>query len=197
MENKLHNISVDELNERLSKCSYNAEHNLIEASGILAELKRRGEKHPLMQRGLFKWFEQIDNGTLNPAIVIKFAGEDHVITHVAKLPITEQRTIAETGTLRIAEIDKNGDVLAIEKPIIRMSVKTLARAFDENKIRTVEQQSKLLKKEIAEKKPKAGPIVETRNGMIVIGNTVIDPAHFIEPLRRLGWNVTRRERAAA
>ena len=188
-------MSLQELYTRLASHVQAGETALIEGSKILAELKRRGETHEFMRRGLFKWFEQIDAGTLDASAVIKFAGDDQIISRLVRLPISQQAMIAKTGNVIVAEQAKTGEIIETEKSIIRMDLKQLDRVFGDKGIRTIAQQTKLLKAASAPTpKPAAPELVraDARDGVLVIaGRHHIEPNALIEPLRRLGYKIVK------
>jgi hypothetical protein len=186
-------LSIKELYSRLASCIRAGENVLIEGSRLLAELHRRGEYHPLMRDGLFRWFKEIDEEILDASAVVKFAGQNDILKKLIRTPLSQQIKIAETGKIMVAEQDKAGNIIEAEKPILTIPTKQLDRVFGDKGIRTVAQQTKLLK---AAPPPKPATIelvrADAANGVLVIaGRHNIEPNALIEPLRRLGFKLVK------
>lgn len=193
-DTKFYNLTNTALYKRLAACLKNAESNIIEASGILTELKRRGENHPLMRNGMLKWFEHIEAGTLNPQLVIDFLGEDQIISRMIGVPMTKQKEIASTGTVRFVE-ERKGEIVEVDKQLIRMNLEQLNQVFDNGRIRTVAQQTKIVKsmprKTVTQKSQEKLVGADVMNGVLVIGRHNIEPSLLIEPLRQLGYKLIK------
>lgn len=87
--------STDELKAELARLLGFSADNLLRLAIITQELESRGVDLSSIRLGLLPLLRQIACGKLLPEIVVMFAGTPAAIHRLCKLPITEQREIAE------------------------------------------------------------------------------------------------------
>lgn len=202
MTTKLNTLSTEQLLSKLEASIRKGVQALAEGCEVLGELEARGEVIPLMTSGLYKWYKQINNGSLLPELVIKFAGADHILSRLVGASKTDQLEYAKTGKIKIAEIDRKGEIREVEKPIVRLNIDKLDQVIIGGKRQTFKQQVNKLK-EVKITKPKpvtTAPSVtaDVANGVLIIGHRRVEPHTLFDALAQLGFTVTstKKKRAA-
>jgi len=172
--------------------------NLRKACICLTILERRGAVFPL-QKNLptpFRFAPEIAADLLDPEAALLLAGSPDAIRAVMKLPLDQQRAVANEKPIKIA-IKKDGRIISAERTIYEMSVMQMRIAFGENGIVPWEQQGEFLHKSGA---PNEGaPTVRVKPKIAVDGTTheiVVNKIHvtvddLIPALAALGYSVKK------
>lgn len=168
--------------------------NVRLVSDVLAELKSRGETHPLMRDGVFRWYQQIASGQLDPSVVFTLAGIDSVISRLIGLPEEKQKAIAAGGTLSISERDEaTGTAKTIERNILQMTVDQLDLVFEApGKIRSIPAQEKIVMRGVRAVRRhyhRPVPYADVKTGEIVIAIHRYEPKDLVAPLKKLGYKL--------
>lgn len=197
VEINLDTADLQELYTELNDAIAQSVHGIVRACRILGQLKQRGETHPVMYTGVFRWFEQICDGSIEPAVITKFLGDEKIISRVISLSPELQRKLVETSTVTVVEIDRKGKIVEIEKHLTRLNSNQLDQVFHDGKIRGFADQLKIVKA-TATPKPKEPELlikVDKAGGFLIIGGQyTITMDMFIEPFRELGYEAPRKRK---
>jgi len=138
-------------------------------AAIWHELESRGEDLSDIRHGLLSYLPMIASGTVDPEIVVNYAGQKTLLSAISMLPIEEQRRLAKTGTITV--INDDGD--SVDTPISRLRAAEINRVFDisTQTIRSPDEQKKMLK--TGSKKPDRRPVTS------IIGFDVQDESDLI------------------
>ncbi|AGR47958.1 hypothetical protein PHIM7_244 [Sinorhizobium phage phiM7] len=202
MASKLHNFSTEQLLSKLEASIRKGVDALAEGCEIIGELEKRGEVIPLMTSGLYKWYKEINAGSLLPELVIKFAGADHILSRLVGAPKKEQLEYASTGKIKVAEMDRKGEIREVEKPIARLNIEKLDLVLENGKKKTFKQQVNHLQTAAITKPSKpitTSPSVraDTKAGVLIIGGRRVEPHTLFDAMAELGFTVTRTKKKKA
>lgn len=192
--NKFHNVETLELLNIIENSVGKTTEAMIECCEALAEYKRRGELHPLMYQGFFKWFEPIAAGTINPTIVTVFSGEDHIISKFIGMPMKQQNDVINNDfKVKLVQTNNKDELVEIEKPIEKLNRRQFEQVFDDGKIRSFTQQAKIVKAPPPKLPAPAPPaMADKKGGFLVIYGKYIELQHLIEPLSELDFVIVRK-----
>lgn len=196
VELNLDTADLQELYIELDDAIAQSVNGIVRACHVLGQLKQRGETHPVMYAGVFRWFEQVCDGSIEPTVITKFLGDEKIISRVISLSPEVQRELVETSTVTVVEVDRKGNIVEIEKHLTRLNNNQLDQVFADGRIRSFHEQLKIVKAT----KPKSQPPtllvnVDEKGGFLVIGGEyTITLDMLIEPFRRLGYEPPRKRR---
>lgn len=117
---------------------------LVYMSAIWQELNNRGEDLSDLKSGLMEYVPLIASRQLDARLVVSYAGQKTLLSVLSRLPIEQQHSIAETGTVERVLLDDD-DQRVVE--IVNLSsIKTseITQIFADDYVRSVDDQHKLL-----------------------------------------------------
>ncbi len=201
------NQSIESLYALLHDVVLDTAAEIQKAAEILQELRNRGEAHPLMRIGVLSKFREIASGKLSAKAAFVFAGVNDVLTRLEGLPIDQQEEIATTGIIPVVELDQSHRPVVVQKPILSATRETLDRVFGPGNIRSAIEQEKLIVRETNTISVTKGRqevandylrtvgrfTVDVKRRRIKVGAHSIKVEEFAEPLRLLGYKLTKMD----
>ena len=159
----------------------------VRVSLLLKELRARRQHHPFFHHPVLKFFKDIANLKLDAVAAIRLTNGD-LIRAVLPLPTDYQRAIALGRKIPVATFNQAGEIVSDDMEIRHMDPSTLRRAFGPDGIRSVYEQTRLLRAE--SKVERHGLITVLRDEvMLKIGNQRIRPEELRLPLMALGFRL--------
>lgn len=165
-------------------------------SRVMKVLRDRRQPHAFFHDRILRFWANIANQTLSAEAAI-LLGNSQTIQAVLPLPIKDQVEIAKGREIAVAEINGLGDVRLEHMPINRMDGPTLHRVFGPEGIRSINEQTEILRKR--EKLQRIGVVTVLGDEQVLkIGNQKIKPEDLRGPLLALGYRLelARSSRAA-
>lgn len=145
-------LTIDQLKQELKKAlAITAEH-LQYLAAVWKELEKRGEDLSHLKTGLAGYLPMIASGQIDSNLIVKYAGRRTVLSALAKLPIEQQREIANDGHLTIVTLDENGKRHDIQRQIDQLSQAELFQAISDRGLRDPDKQFLLLSNKSPRKK---------------------------------------------
>lgn len=194
MNSKYHNYTTDVLKTALTKINVKIAEGVIAASEILLELARRGERHPYMRGGLFRWYEPLANRTLSAHAAIAFGGVGTIIRKLVGMDLLQQQELANGGKVVVAEHDATGKIIRVEKPILQLTTRQLDLAFDNGAFVPFETQRKTLGKRQPDVRRSSVPLeirADMETGEVVCGQMRFTPLSLVPALKKLGFKIEK------
>jgi hypothetical protein len=191
-------MSDELLISMLHDCIIQVEKQLTMACAILGELeKRQGRRHALSSRGLFRYYREINQGTLDVRAVLEFSGAQFILDHVRKCEVNMQNDLASGGVFKVVEIDEHSRPVAVERPLLQMTREQTDLLFDDGKLRPIAFQIAIVRKRISETKvAPEPPRIKTEalvdQGLIKIGWMRVNPNDLVKSLAKLGWKLEKQ-----
>lgn len=137
-------MTIAELKEELSKTLTVTADYLMYIARIWRELEYRGEDLGSLRHGMMAYIPLIANKQLDARVVVNYAGKKTLLSYMAKLPLEQQRQIIDKGTMELVIIDENKNRLIKEVNISTMTSSQVYQAFGEGKIKSPDEQYKLI-----------------------------------------------------
>lgn len=129
--NSLHNMSVEQIVSDIESLKAEGDNVIVEICLRLVELRRRKCGHPLFVDPVFKHFGKIASGKVLPALVAMYSSKPWHLRRLGALPTEAQKAIVNRLDMTVAE-ERAGEVVETRKPVVRMSMQTINRAFPES-----------------------------------------------------------------
>lgn len=197
---KYHNTETPRLIKELSKLTEGNATSIKAASEILLELKTRGETHPLMRQGVFRFYQEIADDRLSAKAVLAFAGVNSILRNLIGVPLPRQEAFAKGERIVIATHDTTGKIKSQEKPLIQLSVRQLDLVFDAGNIRSFSDQSQILsaRKDNTPARRSRIPVAiraDKSRQELVCGQLRFTPHELASALQKLGFKIIRIEAA--
>lgn len=139
----LTSIPTEDLRRELADAIGVTARTLQRLAAIWHELESRGEDLSALRGGLFAYLPAIADGRLDPAVVVRCAGQAMLIKALMALPVERQRDLLESGVPMIT-IDDGGSLREERRPLERIGVHDIRRVFVGDAIRPPVEQAKLL-----------------------------------------------------
>jgi len=184
------NMTTEELNTRIQLCATDLQTKVKELAGLLAELRKRGQHHPLMSVPILKDFAAIASGKLSVNAALEFGGNDTLMEQVKQMPVTQQEDLANGGTIAVVEISPQGKQVTVQRKVNQLTNRDLGRVLNKGKVASVAAQKKTLTP-AAQLKEVAGLIVDITNQKLQIGGKSVAPMELVKPLKELGFRLVR------
>lgn len=193
MTSEFHNMTTSVLFTLLEQTVDHNAGSLERACRILAALKTRGERHEWMKKGAFRYFQEITDGRLSALAALTF-DRTNILKKIVDYPIELQNKLAKGEFIDVYRIDERSAVVADKRTAVQLNARQIKLVFGKHHIRNVVEQEKLLRAEIpktpALKLPRI--IVDLQTNSLRVGKMKIEPHELIEPLRALGYQITRK-----
>lgn len=192
------NLSTEEIFAEIDGFKSLAVNVLKRWSALLAELKRRRVPNIMFNHPVLKFWESINDQSLDAeaAVLLADKREGKMIKAVLPLPPKQQVSIARGEPVPVATIAASGEIKSDDVPIFRMDQPTLKRAFGPEGIRPVHEQADMIRAE--GKVERMGAITVLRDQQALkIGNQVIRPEDLKGPLAALGYSLDLARNATA
>jgi len=137
-----HSASTQELKQELGRALDITADYLSYLAQIWRELESRGEDLSSLRGGLMSYLPMIANNRVDAHIVVNYAGQKTLLAALTKLPIEEQRRVAESGYVTVARSDEDGHQQEMQVKLTELRSADIHRVFSDSGIRTPEQQAK-------------------------------------------------------
>lgn len=153
---------------------------------IWLELEKRGEDLSDLKKGLAIYIPMIAHGIVEAETVIQYAGQKTLLTALTALSLDDQRKITGTGTIPYFNTETEATE---QRELVDLSVRDITQIFNDDKIRTPDQQQEFLSSKTARPGKKRIPRKATRvsidkqGGAIVTGKSRIDIDSTIAALK--------------
>lgn len=147
---------------------------------VYNELKSRGEDMSDMRSGLAPYLQLIAGGQLSAELVVRFAGQKTLLAALAKTPPSEQKRIADAGTVEVVRLSENGDREVESVSLHRLSASDIRYVFGENGVRSPDEQFLMVAKPPGRgsgtkaKRPRLSRRVAIDGNVLQIGNAFAD-----------------------
>lgn len=185
--NALPAMTTDQLKSRLTELLSVTAETLLELAAIVKELEWRGEDLENLKLSMIHWLRLIANGQLLPEVVVKFQATPMVMRKIARLPIPDQRRLANGGSVDLLANEK-GETRSV--PPDAMSRDEIEQAFATDHIRSLSEQRGVLDSRSTRRRTPTrdtnGIIVDRRRNVLKLPDgTTITRAELLDYLRRL------------
>ena len=154
---------------------------------VWRELELRGEDLSDLRHGIAAYLPMIAHGKVEASIVIKYAGQKTLLAALSRLHIEDQRRISETGYVPVV-VERDGVTTTVETPLPRLSARDVFTVFGDDGIRTVTEQTKLLKRKPGPPKSKIGyrrsrrVKVNAEDKVLMVSSSAADIDRVVEEL---------------
>lgn len=143
---EIQKLPSEEILSRFELGMKSVSHRLIEVAFYYRELKRRGQDVSRFKGPLIEYLPLITEKKLLPSLLIKFAGQSTLLNCISKLDMETQLQIEKNDSIQL--VKRNNDSFSTEAVrLIELHTKYFKQVFNNEKIRTVEQQIYFLKKQ--------------------------------------------------
>jgi len=160
---------------------------------ILKELNARRVKHDLMRDRIMRFWEDLAEDRLDPEAAIRL-GNRELIKCILPLPRHEQIAIATDKPVPVAVKTDTGEIKSDDRPLRLMDRATMKRAFGPDGIRTVHEQSEMIRA-AGRVRPSVSVIALPDEMMIKVGREKVRPEDLRGPLLALGYTIEMTRRA--
>ena len=196
MKNSLQSISTLNLVNEISLIKMQEAAGIIRICQILEELVDRKVNHDLLNSPICRWFREINSEMLHPEFVVAFCDRRQLIKAVCGMSLSEQQFWATGGALSLSELNESYEIETVTKPLSRFSVTNINTVFNNGKIRSTQEQEKILREKVHNiaktKAPKLARVrADTEKNCLLIGGKDIKIGELKEPLLALGFELTR------
>ena len=195
MKNSLQSISTLNLVNEISLIKMQEAAGIIRICQILEELVDRKVNHDLLNSPICRWFREINSEMLHPEFVVAFCDRRQLIKAVCGMSLSEQQFWATGGALSLSELNESYEIETVTKPLSRFSVTNIKTVFNNGKIRSTQEQEKILREKVHNiaktKVPKLARVrADTEKNCLLIGGKDIKIGELKEPLLALGFELT-------
>lgn len=111
---------------------------------VWSALEQRGEDMSSYRNGLMRYLPLIDQGKMDPAILIQFAGQALLLRELAMIPLDEQRRLASGEKVALVTQLDDGSFSTKMVDIASLHARYYSQIFDMGRVRTEKEQKKLL-----------------------------------------------------
>jgi len=140
----LPDLTVSQLRQELEKAlAITAEH-LQYLAAVWRELESRGEDLSHLKTGLAGYLPMIANGRIDSRLVVQYAGRKTVLSALSRLPIEQQRQIADDAHITLVILDENGERHDLQRPIDQLGQGELFQVISDQGIRSPDNQFLML-----------------------------------------------------
>jgi hypothetical protein len=154
---------------------------------ILAEMRRRKQRHFLHHHAILGFYRSLADKTLSAEAAVILA-QQPLIKAVLPLPHADQIAIAYGKEIPVAVVNSFGAIATEAMPIRRMDADTIKRAFGPEGIRTAEAQAEMIRTQ--SRIERHGMVTVIREEQVLkIGNQKIRPEDLKGPLAALGYSL--------
>lgn len=184
------NLSTEEIHKEIASFATLAAEVVDRWAVLLKELSKRRAPHPMFRHPVMQFWESIAEHKLSPRAAVLLADRKRgtMIRAVLPLPIVEQEAIAEGREIPVAVRTEAGEIKADHLPIHRMDPATMNRAFGPEGIRSVYEQTEIIR--AVGRIERHGAITVLRDEvMLKIGNQKVKPEDLRGPLLALGYRL--------
>ncbi len=190
-------MTIDQLYGALKKATAATVAEFTTYVGILHELWRRGETHPLMKQGPARWHKEIAAKRLSPTLALTIGGgHTALVRKMLDLPLDKQDALASGETIVVAVHNEEGKIVAADQTITDLDGWMYEIVFNDGMIRSFNQQKKLLSNRSPDVRRSRVPTeikADPAAGEIVWGQQRAKPADFTKAFRDLGFKAPERE----
>lgn len=137
---ELAKMETQNLRAELAMCLKLTAADFTYMASIFRELSRRGENLDDLRQGLGTYLALIADGNLLPEIVVQFSGRHSLLQAIAALPISDQRQIADDGTVEL--VGANGEANRI--PVTALTTRNIRQVFADHRLRSRNEQIVLM-----------------------------------------------------
>lgn len=151
-EVSLAELSTEELREKLASSLELSASHLMHLAAIWQELERRGEDLSALRSGIAVYLPLIARGELDAQLVVRYAGQNMLLRHLAGLPREEQSRLIDDDRITIVDF-VNGNFIENEVPLAEIESTRLKYVFSDHILSAIEQREIIVRRG-ARKPPK-------------------------------------------
>ena len=146
--------SIEQLKVELSRSLKLTSEYLVYMAMIWSELNSRGEDLSALKSGLFEYIPLIAVNQLDASLVIEFAGNKTLLSCLARLPIEQQKEIAQSKSVPFIELSDKGGKIEKKLDLATAKANQIYQVFGgEYGFRDPDQQYMLLKAKTKAQRP--------------------------------------------
>lgn len=193
----LSTVSTEELRSKLAAALAHTAQGLTEMAGCVRELEARGEDLSALRLAVLPYLRRIGHGQLLPEIVVSYAGSPKLLAAVSALPIPDQHSLLDTGSVPVAVFDGNGGIGVRQIDPRALSTRDIQRVFAPDGIRPPVDQVEQFRKKGA---PRVGRRYQVRvdrtRREVIVGQMRVPVAEVLTALSEAaGWGGEMDEEA--
>ena len=144
-QNQIQHASINELKKELARTLKVTSEYLVYMSVIWAELNKRGVDLSDLKSGLFEYIPLIATNQLDADLVIEYAGNKTLLAALSRLPIEQQREIAESKKVPFVELGEHDEKIVYELELSKAKPRQIYQIFGgESGFRDADKQYVLL-----------------------------------------------------
>lgn len=159
---------------------------LVYLAAIWKELERRGEDLSDLRTSLSDYLPRIADGTLDPDLVVKYAGRKMLIKAIGNLPLEQQCALAVAGTVPAVVVENGLPEIDEAFPLMQIKAHDVRFIFSESGIRPVSEQVELRNRNLSRVAPRKRAArdvhANVKDGTIVVSGS---PARVESVVRAL------------
>lgn len=171
--------------------------HLVYLAAVWHELESRGEDLSNLRTGLAIYLPQIAAGRLDADLVIRYAGQKMLLGAMAKLSISDQQALLDSGCVTVAKSGERGEVIEVSTPLHHLAATDIRMIFGEHGVRPPAEQISLKGKSRPAKRAKFRKArrveIDQAGGSIIVGSASVKIERVIELLSEYyGINVAEK-----
>jgi hypothetical protein len=183
--NNIKTIDTQTLRTELSKSLTITAKQLQYLAVIWRELESRGEDLSALKTGLAIYLPAIANNQLDADLVVKYAGQKMLLHAISKLPLEEQRKLAEHGEVDIVRLEEDGNKQVQKITLHSLPATEINLVFAESRLRTPDEQFLILSKtKRSVKKIRKARRLAIKDNLIIVGNSSVEIERLLELLSK-------------
>lgn len=183
--NNIKTIDTQTLRAELSKSLTITAKQLQYLAVIWRELESRGEDLSALKTGLAIYLPAIANNQLDADLVVKYAGQKMLLHAISKLPLEEQRKLAEHGEIEIVRLEEDGNKQVQKITLHSLPATEINLVFSESRLRTPDEQFLILSKtKRSVKKIRKARRLAIKDNLIIVGNSSVEIERLLELLSK-------------
>lgn len=160
---------------------------------IWRELDRRGIDLTPYRQGMGQYLPLVASGQLAPDAIVKFSGKMMLLRAVQSLPVPEQTRLAAGAKVDVVSLDPEGEIAIHQVEASSLTGDQIKILFDAGRIRSVEEQSNMLRSMMTIRKRKKLPSarnyrisIDREKKSVRIGKMQIPASDLIAALKEAG-----------
>lgn len=133
-------MTTEQIQRRLVDATMRTATGLAEMAACVVELESRGVDLSHLKLAILPYLRLIASGQLLPDIVVRYAGQQRLLSAAAKIPLADQAVLLETGRVRIAVMEKDRSIGFREVDPRALTPHEINRVFSSDGILPAEKQ---------------------------------------------------------
>jgi hypothetical protein len=137
-------MSIEDLRQQLASSLELSARHLMHMAAIWAELERRGEDLSSLRTGMAVYLPMIARGDLDAQIVVRYAGKNMLIRHLAGLSRMEQSQLLDNEVVTVVDF-VDGDFTEKSVSLHELDSRKLKHVFGDHILSPTEQRNAIVK----------------------------------------------------